>query len=455
VATCALLAATLAEATPSRPPATPAIAAGTRTFVAFGGAPAPVRLTWAPMPGVARYRARWTDAGAQIDIELPGTAAAFERAENTPGRHQLSVTAIDAAGRESPPAELAVDIVTVAAIAPGTDEPTVPATTAFAIGARFSSPGLICKLGHGVPAAQVVATVPGAALLACGGEAGQPRVEVPIVIAPVRVAGPIAALVRDRTTRVHVTIASVAAIGEQLDVEAIGDLELGDAERTERGLDVAVTVRAGAATGALLVRAGAVELGRVELVLVDPPAAPAAPSTRALWFALDAGVQVGGFFPPSEGGGASTLGNPTDPADAVTSGALIGGRLGIFPTRRVGLEVEASLVMAGYADRPGVATLAVTRAQLAVRFVDERQLGLRVLAGADLIGVLDEQATSRRDAVGGVHYGAAFTIETRRNLWLRLQALHVVTTARDAGYAHSIELQLGLVTRLGRRDRWW
>src|SRR5262245_33924671 len=176
-----VVAGTAAQATPTAGPAPspPAIALGARTFVAFAGRPAPVKLAWPPAANVARYRARWTDAGALVDIELPGTATAFERSVATPGRHRLSVVAIDATGRESPPTEVAVDVVSVTAIAPGATEPSFPsaAHAAFAIGARFASPGLACRLGRGEPAAEVVAAVPGATTLHCGGEPGQPRIQ--------------------------------------------------------------------------------------------------------------------------------------------------------------------------------------------------------------------------------------------------------------------------------------
>ena len=450
-----LLATATASATPQRPPPSPAIAGGTRTFVAFGGAPAPVRLAWTPQPNIERYRARWTDAGVQIDIELPGSATAFERAEATAGRHQLSVVAIDADGRESPPAEIAVEVVTVNAIVAGTEEPTTPSGSAFVIGARFASPGLSCRLGLGTPATEVIATMPGTTLLACGGEAGQPRVEIPLVIVPVRVAGPIAPIVREHVSRVHVTVAAVAPIGDKLVVEAIGDLDLGDAERTEYGLDVPVTARPGSTTAGLVVRAGTVELGRVTLALTDAVVSQPEEVDELAWYALDVGGQVGAFIPPQDGLQALALGDPADSGEAVTSGALVGGRLGFFPTRHVGLEAEAALGMAGYTKQPGQALFGLARVQLATRLVDEQRYGLRLLAGVDLIGMLSQNGASHRDATGGVHYGAAFTIETRPNLWLRIEGLDVITAARDAGYAHCVELQVGVVTRFGRQDRWW
>jgi hypothetical protein len=208
---------------------------------------------------------------------------------------------------------------------------------------------------------------------------------------------------------------------------------------------------AGARVARIAITAGAVELGRVELALID---APVIERAQSQWLAFDLGAHAGGLFPPSDGERAISLGNPGDPGDAVSGGALVGVRAGLFPTRRFGIESEVSLVRGGYAERSGSSILAVGRVQLAARLVEERLLGLRFLAGVDLLGVLGEQGSSTRDAMGGVHYGAAFTVEARRDLWFRLQAIHLVTGALDAGYAHCVEVQLGVVTRFGRRDRW-
>lgn len=432
-------------------PAPPTIANGARTFVAFAGAPAPVKLAWTPATNVARYRARWSDGAALVDVELPGTASAFERAVATPGRHQLSVVAIDADGRESVPVDVAVDVVTITAIVPGGDAPAGAMPTAFAVGTRFGSPGLACRLGEAAAAKEAVAHATGAMLLACGGGTGEPRAEVGVVIAPVVVAGPTEPLVRGRERRVHVTVASVAPLGEKLELEALGEVDLGDAERTEHGFDVAITARG---PGSLVVRSAGIELGRVELAVAEP--APPPPAGHAPdWYALDVGGQIGTFIPPDFGGSALGLGRPREPGDALASAPLAGGRVGVFPTRQVGVEAEASLALPGYQDRAGHAPVVIARAQLAVRLVDERRYGLRAVGGADLLALLGEAGTSQRDAAGGVHYGAAFTVETRPNLWLRLQALHVMTPSRDAGYAHCAELQLAVVTRLGRADRWW
>jgi hypothetical protein len=430
------VAARSAHATPP-----PAIEPGTRTVVAFAGGAAKVSVVWPAIENVSRYRARWTDAGAVVDIELSGTA--FEREESTPGRHELSVVAIDAAGRESAPAKVAIDVVAVSALAPGADAPVYPVRNAFAIGTRFTSPGMTCQLD-----AQEL----GARIVRCAAESG-PRVEVPVVIVPVIVDGPHRPLVRGHAMRIHITVASVAHVGERLVLESTGAVDLGETERTETGLTVTVTPSASATVAGLVVRASGVELGRVELELTDAPPPPRPVATSSQWFALDLGIHAGSLVLPGLGGDAIALGGPTTAEHALTTAPLLGGHVGWFPSRYAGLEVAAALATPTYAGQAGRAAVIVSRAQLAARVVDDGPYGLRLLGGVDLLALLHERRTSSRDVAGGVHYGAAFTIHARSAASVRIEALHVMTPAMDAGYAHAVQLTLGLVTRLGRQDR--
>ena len=436
------------------PPDAPRLASATRTFVAFAGEPAPIKVSWSPVSGAARYRARWTSGTQVYDRELKDTV--FERPEPTPGQHVLTVTAIDANGLEGAPSDLLIDVVRIEATAPGAKSGSggMPASGAFAIGAKFSSPGLSCQLGPGTVGADVVAKVAGAFALRCGGDPGQPTVEVPVVIAPVVVSGELAPIARETETRLHVTIASVGAIGDQLEIAAIGDLDLGTAIRVPGGLDIPVTPSSTAAGAGLVVRANSVELGRVAIELVDAPPPYTPPSPEPDWFALDLGAQIGAFLPPDVGGAASAIGHPLAPGDTLTGGPLAGLRVGVFPTRRVGLEVESGVATSSYTGRLGVAALMINRGSVAVRLVEEGRFGLRAMLGGDVLTTLTKGGTSVVGSVGGLHYGAAFTIETRPGVSVRLEALHVITVAQDAGYAHCLEVQIGVVTRLGRRDRW-
>ena len=445
---CVLLAAASAAAAPS-PPAPPVIAAGSRTFVAFAGHPATVRITWAPVPGAARYRVRWPDAAHTLDLML--TTPALERTEWRAGQHRVAIYAIDEQGLESPPVELSVEVIAIAATRAASEEPEWSDSTAFAVGARFSSPGLRCRIGGGVPADEVVATLPGATAIRCGGEAGQPSAEIPVVITPVIVSAQTAPLRRGTPTKIHVSVASTASLGDRLEVEAIGDLALGDIKRTRGGIDVVITAGDGDEEAGLIVRASSVELGRLRLMAVDPPPTVLAPATSD-WFALDIGGYIGAITAPQFGDDALLLGEPLDPNDSLASGPLAGLRLGIFPTRRVGLEL--GVATPSYVDRLGVAALLITRGQIAARIAEEGRFGLRALVGGGLLALLSANGTSRPGTVGSVHYGGAFSVETRRNVSVRFQALHLISVARDAGYAHCVEVTIGVVTRLGRRDRW-
>lgn len=448
---CVLLVAAPAAAAP-KPPAAPAIAPGSRTFVAFAGRPAAVRIAWSPVPGAVRYRARWTDSTHPIDLVLP--APVLERTETQPGQHRVTIVSVDELGVESQPAELTLEVVTIEATRAGSETPEPTDSTVFAQGARFSSPGLRCRIGGGPLATEAIATTPGAMLVRCGGEPGQPSAEVPVVITPVIISAQTAPLRRGTPTKIHVSVASTAPLGDRLEVEVLGDLKLGDIKRTRGGIDVVITAGDDDAeeTG-LILRASSVELGRLRLVTIDPPPIVMAPAEPD-WFAIDLGGYIGAITTPQIGDDALVLGEPLDSDDALASGPLAGLRLGVFPTRRVGLEVELGLATPSYVGRLGVAALLITRGQIATRIVEEGRFGLRALVGGGMLALLSETGTSRAGSVGSLHYGGAFSVETRRYVSVRLQALHVITVARDAGYAHCLEVTIGVVTRLGRRDRW-
>ncbi|CAN5844075.1 hypothetical protein BH11MYX2_BH11MYX2_22240 [soil metagenome] len=445
----------LASEAVAAPVAKPAIVVGTRTFVAFGSKAAAVRIAWSPVAGAARYRAYW-DGDKNAGIDLPATTTVLERAEYRAGVHAIQVIAIDDKGNESDAADVSVEVVVIEAISPGFDHSVPTANPAYAMGARFRSAGLPCELdGQSVvPGGAILATQPGAFKLRCGGQSGQPIAEVPVVIAPVHVTADTAPIQVGTRTEIHITLASVATIGDNITVTAIGPLDVGRVERVEGGIDVRVTPRMNTGTGILIVQAGDLELGRVTLDIVDAPRSPEPEHVETRWAAFDVGGFVGSFTVPHEGTSSSLLGKPTDPHDTISNGAIFGARLGFFPTRRLGLELEVGVVTAAYANEDGIAPILITRPQIAVRAVEDERFGLRLLAGADLMSVLDDRNTSTVSTIGGVHYGAAFTIETRARMSVRLQALHIITAAQDSGYASCIEVGIGITARLGRRDRW-
>lgn len=424
---------------------------------AFAGEGVDVVVGWRAVAGAAKYRVTLTGAKGPTDIETKGLQV--EQRALQPGRYQLTVTAIDASGMEGALSEpLPLTVIEVKAVPPGSDRPMQPLRGAYAAGTRFSVPGMHCETSNAsvddllvLPENELRVTTPGRVTLRCAGIPGY--LEKQVVIAPITLALDTTQVVRGDTTTLHVTLASVAYIGEHIGVEALGDVTLGEAERTDFGLDIPVAAPIAAKTAALSIEAGTFQLGRFDLALVDPAPAPPPPQTpQASSLALDVGGQVGAFFPPSTGGSATTIGHPTRMADAISSGPLIGVRLGYFPIPRVGLEGELSVAAGGYADEAGVAQLLATRLSLAVRVFDRGRFGFRLIGGAGTWSTLEQRGTSQRATEAEIHAGAAVTVETSPNLWLRFQLADAVTTARDSGYAHVFEAQLGILTRLGRHD---
>jgi hypothetical protein len=426
---------------------------------AFVGEGLDVAVGWRPVGEAARYRVTLTNTADNTAVDLETAAVRFEKHGIAPGRYQLTVTAIDASGTEGALSEpLPLNVIEVRATPPGADKPQPPTRGAYAAGTRFSVAGMHCEVSAApiddllvLPENELQLTNAGLTTLRCAGIPGY--LEKQVVIAPVSIAVPSTTAQRGATTIVHVTIASVAWIGPRLDAQAFGDITIGEPTRTEFGVDVPVAAPLTAKTGGFTIQAGKLELGRVELTLTAPPPPPPPPPITPLdWQALDFGGQVGAFFPPTGAMSATTIGEPMNADDVVTAGPLVGVRLGFFPIARVGLEGELSMIAAGYGDESGVAQILALRIQAAVRGLEIGRFGLRLIGGAGSWTTLRKHGTSTRATEGEVHAGVAVTVEMSPNLWLRLQLADLVTEARDEGYAHVIETQLGIFTRFGRTD---
>lgn len=414
-------------------------------LAAFTGETVDVTVGWRPVAGAAGYRVTIGDATTETK-ELR-----FERKGLAIGKYQLTVVAVDKEGTTSPPSEpLPLNVLEIRALPPGASESMPPQRGAYAVGTQFSVAGMHCEFSD-APIDDLLAgaenairmPIAGLATLRCAGMPGY--LERQVVIAPVAVATTSHAT-RGIASTVDVTLASVAFIGPKLRVEPRGDIAIGEAKRTAFGLSIPVTARADAKSATLSIRSDEIELGQVDIALDSPPPPPPPPVYVPIdWRALDLGGQAGAFYPP-KGPRSSTIGHPATDAEAVAAGPLVGLRLGFFPIPRIGLEGEASLIEAGIADESGSRHLLSSRGTLAVRAIETTRVGVRLLVGAGAI-------TASNATEAAAHAGAALTIETSPNLWLRFQFLDAVTTARDDGYAHCLELQLGLFTRIGRHDR--
>jgi hypothetical protein len=414
-----------------------------------------VAVGWRPVGEASRYRVTLTNTADNTSADLETASLRFEKQGMAPGRYELTVAAIDASGMEGALSEpLPLNVIEVRGVPPGADKPMPPTRGAYAIGTRFSVPGMHCEVSTApiddllvLPENELQIVKPGLATLRCAGIPGY--LEKQVVMAPLTIEVRSADVQRGATTIVHVTLASVALIGPRLDVQPFGDITLGEPTRTDFGLDVPVAAPLAAAKAGFSIHAGSFVLGRFDLTLTAPPPPPPPPPREPLhWQALDLGGQVGAFFPPS----ASTIGDPMQDADVVTAGPLAGVRLGFFPISRLGFEAEVSMIAGGYADESGVSQILATRIQVAARAVEIGRFGLRIIGGVGAWSTLRQHGSSQRASAGEVHGGAAVTVEMSPNLWLRFQLADLVTRARDDGYAHVIEGQFGIFTRFGRTD---
>jgi hypothetical protein len=426
---------------------------------AFIGEGVNVVVGWRPVGEAARYRVTLTNTASNTAVDLETTSLRFEKQGIAPGRYQLTITAIDASGMEGALSEpLPLNVIEVRGVPPGADKPQAPTRGAYVVGTRFSVPGMHCEVSNApiddllvLPENELQIVKPGLVTLRCAGIPGY--LEKQVVIAPITIAVASPSVQRGATTTVRVTFASVALIGSRIDAHAFGDITVGEVMRTDFGIDVPVAAPLAAKRGSVSILAGNFELGRVELTLTDPAPPPRPLAREKLdWQALDLGGQIGAFFPPTGTRSGTTIGRPIAVGDVVTAGPLAGVRLGFFPTARFGFEGELSMIAGGYGDESGVSEILASRVQLAVRAIEAGRFGLRLIGGAGAWTTLRQHGTSRPATEGEVHAGAALTVEMSPKLWLRVQLADLVTSARDDGYAHVIETQLGIFTRFGRTD---
>jgi hypothetical protein len=434
----------------------PMVSTHGNTLASFGGSSAAVHVTWRAVPGAKRYHVIWVAPG-QKPAETWSTALSFQKEKLAAGHYSLTIAAMDEGGVDGVPQTLAFDVIDVNATPPGKQAPEPPTRGTYPIGTVFGLPGTTCTIGGmsdervKTDPTLVRAARPGLATLHCGD-----KLDAPIVIAPVRIATTEPPVPRGDTTTVHVIVATVGSVGEQLAVTGIGGAKTaGELKRTPFGLDVPLAIAPDAETAAVAVSANGLELGRTGFDLYDkppPPPPPEAESSAA--FALDLAFAGGTFLPTATGTNMSApaIGHPTASRDVIDAGAMFGARFGLYLVPRVGLETEGDILTVP-SNGTRIAALG-WRGQFAFRVAESRYIGARLIAGGGIIRPLQDNGTLTQVTSGEVHYGVGVALVTTPGVSLRADALDVVTTARDRGYSHNLELELAVVARFGRHDRW-
>ena len=244
------------------------------TLAAFNGEGVKLVVGWRPVNDAARYRVTITNATNNAS-DLETVEPRIEKQGLPPGRYHVTVTAIDRSGSEGAISEaLPINVIEIHAVPPGADGAMPPTRNAYAVGTRFSAPGMHCETGNAPiddllvgPENELRVTKPGLVTLRCAGIPGY--LEKQIVIAPIRMLVQTPVL-RGATTTIHVTIGTVARVGTRLDVTATGDISIGPTTRTEFGLDIPVTATEHAKRAALAIRGGDFELGQIPLTIAEP-----------------------------------------------------------------------------------------------------------------------------------------------------------------------------------------
>lgn len=135
----------------------------------------------------------------------------------------------------------------------------------------------------------------------------------------------------------------------------------------------------------------------------------------------------------------------------------IGGRLGYYPSRFVGLELEGAIMPTFVEGAPTHAN-DLEAILWAGRGHVVAQLGLWsvtpfVLAGASAFGVTSADEAVGRDVDLSFHFGGGLKVFLSRYVSLRLDARDIVSARQgiEAGVTHNAEVLLGLTFTVGRK----
>ncbi|MCA9705957.1 MAG: LysM peptidoglycan-binding domain-containing protein [Myxococcales bacterium] len=471
---------------PTKPkplPPTPAwIDRGPTTFVAAGERGGTISGEWGAIAGAKSYRveiARQADGRESIHNQVvPATIQRFEAQALPAGDYYVGIAAIDADAFESAPSERRkLSVVAVPLRTPGEaplpEAPTdageaEPGPARVLRGTRLEVPsGLRCRVGEGEPSRAPVLDTAGEHAISCVDAEDRPVPGFTVAVYDVRVAAAAeaTAAVRGQSTTTAFSIDAEVPLPRRLWIDAPEGLLAGAPQPTATPGQWAVRVHAdeGApaeATLRIMADAGgeAVELGHLAVHVDEPPSAPSttepAASPRGPERHMIEGGIYGGLMFPSDKHGLIQERIGTGRSDLAyyrlnpVAGSL-GLRLGYYPIRWVGLEIENGLGPTRVRDQGDPATLFAIRGhvlgQLPWRITPTVHVGGGVL-GVAALSVLG------REFDASFHFGAGAKFYATRWLAVRLDLRDVVAEAKGPGLAHMPELVVGLSGVIGRRS---
>jgi len=468
---------------PSKPkplPPTPAwIERGPRTFVAAGELGGAIQGEWGAIAGAASYRVEVSEdpEGNETLVSqiVPATIHRFEAQGLPAGDYYASVAAVDGDFFESPPSErIALAVVPVGLVTPGA-APLPPADAAPGTSSGPRAPvrvlrgttldvpmGLRCRVDDGELSRGPVLAVAGEHAIACATDDDRPVPGFAVMVIETKVAADAKAhtAVRGQTTEVGFSLDAELPLPRRLWIEAPEGLMASTptATATPGQWHARVHADQGApAEAKLRVMADAgsepVQLGELALTVEDPAAGTVtAPASHRRELHMVEGGLYGGVLLPSTRHNLFQVAHAGDTAAwerLAPAAGTFGLRLGYYPIRWVGVELEQGLSPTRTRDTDTRVNLFTVRAHALAQL--PWRLTPTVHAGAGILGV-GQDSTLGGEVDTAIYFGAGAKLYVTRWAVLRLDVRDVITEARGDGVAHSPEILLGVGAVLGRHS---
>lgn len=475
---------------PSKPrplPPTPAWAGPpVDTFVAAGDSGS-IEGLWAPVEAASGYRveiARQPDGRELVASQaVPSSMHRFEAHRLPPGDYYVSVATIDDDAFESPPSDTRkLSLISVPLLTPGGaprpeladgDDATTEAPTRVLRGTRLDVPrGLRCRVDGGEPSRTPVLAAAGEHAVDCidDDDVAVPGFSVTVVEVKIAAAQAEPAR-RGETTTASFTLDADVPLPRRVWVEAPEGLLVGSAAASETPGQWAVPVHAdpGAPDSVslrVMAEAGGteVELGQIPLAVQD-----AAPQPKAVVSAptkaeprgperhiVEIGL-MGGIFIPSSDHALFQA-----PLSRIPDGTVIleyqrlrrvapdfGLRVGYYPIRWVGAEIEHNLVPTRTRTTEDRVSVFALRAHVLGQM--PWRITPTVHVGGGGLGISSRRALGR-DIDQMFYFGAGAKFYVARWASIRLDVRDVVSPGFEGRFAHSAEVLVGISGVIGRRS---
>lgn len=431
--------------------------------------------SWTPVEGAAAYRVEVRDGDGSVVAARRADAGTtrFEVHRVPVGDYDVRVSTIDADQLESQPSSsLTVHVAEFGLRKPGQSKPddraydpgdpsVAPVTPQVVAGAELIVPdGVTCQAsGRNAEPARITLAAAGRALIVCSrDDTGTPFAPFAInVLTPtVRWAGetpPI--LVAGTPAEVPVTVTSSSPLPASAHWSVPSDSSTAlRAEPTSEGFRLHLAPQP-EARGIVPLTLSAEPEGTALATLYATVAAAPAPApqpaskpspTACQWHCppdagrLEIGLGLSALAVGVDHGLFGDVDPSTRPAIGFAPGASL--RLGYYPFRAFGLELEGATLSRPLGAREASGLLWGARAQLVAQL--DAWVSPFVLVGGGMLGVRSPSDVLEHDTDAAFHYGAGLKFHVLRSFGFRIDLRHVMSEGRDDSLSHHLDMGLSV-----------